>query len=221
MTFPAIRSIGKPSAEEDAVLDYFLTTASVRQINENEVFLIIGRKGAGKTALVRHFTKDPQNPYHRALNLRGYPWALHGELGNARGSEMEAYVSSWRYLIAAQAASAVLEAKWKNEIEGEAKLRAFFTLNYGAPVVDVDKVFSPEKIVIDKAIFSPKIAGTELGSIEFKSVKPAFGQQIDAVATEIIRIVSEIVKYRGSGHIELHFEELDFGLERLIAIESF
>ncbi|TVV70495.1 P-loop ATPase, Sll1717 family [Sphingomonas solaris] len=125
MAFPAIKSIGKPSAEEDAVLDYFLTTDSVRQISENEVFLVIGRKGAGKTALVKHFTKDQTNPYHRALNLRGYPWALHGELANQQGSEMEAYVSSWRYLIAAQAASAVLEAKWKNEIDSEKKLRVF------------------------------------------------------------------------------------------------
>lgn len=214
MAFPAIKSIGKPSAEEDAVLDYFLTTESVRQIAQNEVFLIIGRKGAGKTALVRHFTKDRSNPYQRALNLRGYPWALHGELGNQHGSEMEAYVSSWRYLIAAQAASAVLEAVWNNEIEQEAQLKDFFTRNYGAPIVDVDKVFTPERLIIDKATFNPKIAGQELGSVEFKSVKPGFGQQIDAVATEVIRLVAETMKYRGMAHIELHFDELDFGLEK-------
>ena len=50
--------------------------------------------------------------------------------------------------------------------------------------------------------------------MDFKSVKPAFGQQIDAVATEIIKVVSEIMAYRGTAHIELHFDELDFGLEK-------
>jgi hypothetical protein len=213
-TFPHIKSIGKPSAEEDAVLDYFLTTDSVRQIEENEVFLILGRKGAWKTALVRHFTKDPKNSYYRALNLRGYPWELHGDLANQQGSEMEAFVSSWRYLIAAQAASAVLEAKFSNEIEQEKKLRQFFTKNYGAPVIDVNKVFSPEKIVIEKATISPTIAGNSIGSIDFKSVKPGFGQQIDSVATEIIRLVSEVMEYRGSAHVELQFDELDFGIEK-------
>jgi len=233
MTFPNIKSIGKPSAEEDAVLEYFLTTDSVGQIERNEVFLILGRKGAGKTALVRHFTKEQTNPYYRALNLRGYPWALHSDLANKQGSEMEAYVSSWRYLIASQAASAVLEAKWNNEIEAEKKLRAFFTSNYGAPVVDVDKVFTPQRLQIDKAVLNPVIAGHSVGSIEFKTVRADFGQQIDAVASEITRLVAEIMKYRGTAHIELHFDELDFGIEKferdrevlivglILAIQSF
>lgn len=214
MSFPEIKSIGKPSAEEDAVLDYFLTTDSVRQIEKNEIFLVLGRKGAGKTALVRHFTKDQTNPYYRALNLRGYPWALHGDLANKQGSETEAYVSSWRYLIASQAASAVLEAKWKNEIEAEKRLKTFFQSNYGAPVVDVDKVFAPERLVVDKATLNPTIAGNSIGTVEFKTVKPGFGQQIDAVASEIMRLVSEIMAYRGSAHVELHFDELDFGIEK-------
>ena len=105
-------------------------------------------------------------------------------------------------------------AKYANEIEQEKKLRLFFSRNYGAPTVDVDKVFSPTKVVIDKATLQPRIAGQELGSIEFRSVRPGFGQQIDALATEIIRLVGEIMKYRGKNHIELHFDELDVGLEK-------
>jgi GTPase SAR1 family protein len=213
-SFPKIKSIGKPSAEEDAVLEYFLTTDSVRLLQQNEAFLIVGRKGSGKTALVRHFTKDQTNPYYRALNLRGYPWALHAELANSSGSEMESYVSSWRYLIACQASSAVLEKKWSNEYLGEKILRNFFTKNYGAPVIDVDKVFSPDKIIMEKATIDPQYKGLSIGSIEFRTVKPDFGQQIDAVATEIMRLVSDVMKYRGSNHIELHFDELDFGLEK-------
>ena len=215
MPFPELRSIGQPSAEEDPVLEYFLTTDAVRQVEDNEVFLILGRKGSGKTALVKHFTKDHgKNPYRRPLNLRGYPWTLHSDLADSQVGEMETYVASWRYLIAAQAASACLEAKFANEIAQESKLRSFFNTNYGAPTVDVDKVFSPTKIVIDKAVLQPKIAGQELGLIEFRSVRPGFGQQIDAVATEIIRLVGETMRYRGRNHIELHFDELDVGLEK-------
>ncbi|ALH78975.1 P-loop ATPase, Sll1717 family [Sphingopyxis macrogoltabida] len=234
MQFPDLRSIGQPSAEEDAVLEYFLTTDAVRLVEENEIFLILGRKGSGKTALVKHFTKEHgKNPYRRPLNLRGYPWTLHSDLADNQVGEMEAYVASWRYLIAAQAASACLEAKFNNTIDAEQKLRSFFNSNYGAPSVDVDKVFSPAKIIIEKAVIQPKIAGNELGSIELRKVKPGFGQQIDAVATEIIRLVGETMRYRGQNHIELHFDELDVGLEKfdrnrellisglILAIQSF
>lgn len=213
-SFPDIRSIGQPSAEEDAVLDYFLTTDSVRQISSNEVFLILGRKGSGKTALVRHFTKDSSDTFSRALNLRGYPWALHSELANSEGSEIEAYVASWRYVIAAQAASAVLEAKWKNPYEKEEVLHRFFMQNYGAPVVDVDKVFRPASLILDKATIQPSVGGITLGSVELKQVKPGFGQQIDAVATAIIDLVCDCLQWRSQRHIELHFDELDFGIEK-------
>lgn len=213
-TFPNIRSIGKNAAEADAVLDYFLTTDAVQKIASNDAFLILGRKGSGKTALVRHFTKDENNPFAVALNLRGYPWGLHAALGNSQGSEIEKYVASWRYLIAAQAASAVLSVKRSNEIEEEKRLRTFFKQNYGAPSVDVERVFALEKLKIDKAILDPKIAGNSIGSIEFKSVKPDFGQQIEAVATEVTRLIHVVMNYRGTARIELHFDELDFGIEK-------
>ena len=87
--------------------------------------------------------------------------------------------------------------------------------------------------MIDKAVLRPKFAGNELGELDFRRIKPGFGQQIDAVATEIIRLVGEIMRYRGRNHIELHFDELDVGLEKfdrnrellivglILAIQSF
>jgi len=212
--FPKIKSIGKNAAEADAVLDYFLTTDAVETIASNDAFLVLGRKGSGKTALVRHFTKDEGDRYSIALNLRGYPWALHAALGNPQSTEIEKYVASWRYLIAAQAASAVLSVKRDNEIPQEAKLRTFFQQNYGAPSVDLERVFSLERLKVDKAILDPKIAGASIGSIEFKTVRADFGQQIEAVATEVVKLVTETMKYRGGRHIELHFDELDFGIEK-------
>jgi len=53
----------------------------------------------------------------------------------------------------------VLASKWKNEIEQEKKLRTFFEQNYGAPSVDVGKVFSLERLKVDRAVLDPKFAG--------------------------------------------------------------
>ncbi len=80
----AITSIGEVNAEEDAVLQYFLATDATSKVSENRAYLVLGRKGAGKTALVRHFTKDEREPLSRALNLRSYAWNVHKALEDVR-----------------------------------------------------------------------------------------------------------------------------------------
>ncbi len=82
-------------------------------------------------------------------------------------------------------------------------------------------MFTPDRLVVEKAKLNPTIAGNSFGSVEFKTVKPGFGQQIDAVASEIMRLVSEIMAYRGSAHIELHFDELISASRSSSGIENF
>lgn len=72
-------TFGDVAAEDDAVLDYFLTTDAVARIERNEVFLVLGRKGAGKTAIVRHFTESAADAPSRSINLSGYPWNVHAQ----------------------------------------------------------------------------------------------------------------------------------------------
>jgi hypothetical protein len=98
-----LTSFGDVAAEDDAVLDYFLTTDAVTRIKTGDVFLVLGRKGAGKTALVRHFAEGSERVMSRSLNLGGYPWAVHAQRVDRGASDVEAYVSSWRYLIAGAA----------------------------------------------------------------------------------------------------------------------
>lgn len=91
-----VSSIGEVNAEEDAVLQYFLATDATSKVAENRAYLVLGRKGAGKTALVRHFTKDEKEPLARALNLRSYAWNVHKAVEDTRRTDIETYVASWR-----------------------------------------------------------------------------------------------------------------------------
>ena len=75
----AIASFGDIAAEDDAVLDYFLTTDAVEEIQSGRILLVLGRKGSGKTALVRHFTGQNRRDHGSPLSLRSYPWSAHAE----------------------------------------------------------------------------------------------------------------------------------------------
>ena len=135
---PSLRNIdtfGDVAAEEDSVLEYFLSTDAVQRIERNEVFLILGRKGAGKTALVRHFTEGKTDALSRALNLRAYPWSLHSQRIDHGASEIEAYVSSWRYLIAVELGALVLSQTERPQYTEVIALKNFMQDNYGGQIL--------------------------------------------------------------------------------------
>ena len=99
ISLETLQSFGDVAAEDDAVLDYFLTTNAVKRVQSNELFLVLGRKGSGKTALVRLFAEGNGAAISKALTLRGYPWNVHSARVDRGAADIEAYVSSWRYLI--------------------------------------------------------------------------------------------------------------------------
>lgn len=210
-----LHSIGEVNAEEDAVLQYFLATDATSKVAQNRVYLVLGRKGAGKTALVRHFTKDDADPLSKPLNLRSYAWNVHAAVQDKRSSDIEAYVASWRYVIATQAASAILE-QYPQEIGDAArKLRSFFEANYGNIKVDLANVFSIKRLKFSAATIEPKLAGNSLGSLSLSKEATELGYVIDAVSDEILDLVQEVMRRRNSPKITLHFDELDSGIEKL------
>ena len=72
-----LNSFGEVAAEDDAVLEYFVATNAVEKIKCGDAFLVLGRKGTGKTAVVRYFTEEQEGNRARALSLKGYPWNDH------------------------------------------------------------------------------------------------------------------------------------------------
>ena len=122
-------SFGDVAAEDDAVLDYFLQTDAVEKIEKNNAFMVLGRKGAGKTAIVRHFTEGDSKVRSKPLNLRGYPWNIHSQWEDPGASAMESYVSSWRYLIALEIATMVAKDSQRPQHDKVVELNKFLTDN--------------------------------------------------------------------------------------------
>ena len=120
-----IVTFGDVAAEDDdAVLSYFLKTDAVDKIETGDCYAVIGRKGSGKTALTKYFSKGRKGYVSSSPTLRDYPWGIHARRRNLGASDIESYVSSWRYLIAVKANSTILEKRGMRQMTDSSKSRA-------------------------------------------------------------------------------------------------
>lgn len=210
-------SFGDVAAEDDAVLDYFLSTNAVTRISGNDAFLVLGRKGTGKTALVRYFTERNSGGVSKSLNLRGYPWTVHETRIDRGASEIEAYVSSWRYLISIEVASTVF-AHPKSSLSIHAStLQKFLTDNYGGTSPNLSDILRPRRLVINKLSVQPAVMGNQLGGVELErgAADHKLGLELNALSSAIMKTALEVANAAKIGTINLHFDELDQGLSKL------
>lgn len=209
-----LSSFGDVAAEDDAVLDYFLTTDAVNRIRNNEVMLVLGRKGAGKTALVRHFAEGNARIVSRSINLGGYPWNVHAQRIDRGASDMEAYVSSWRYLIAVQLASLAL-SRARNSTEDSAQaIRQFLADNYGDGSPQLDHVLRPSKLRLSNMSFEPMVFGCKLGAVALDRGKGdlRLGMELNALADLLLAATMKLARKLSLPALMLHFDELDQGI---------
>lgn len=207
-------SFGDVAAEDDSVLDYFLTTDAVNKIKDKKAYLVLGRKGSGKTAIVRHFTEGSASNHSRSLNLRGYPWNIHAQRIDRGTSIIEAYVSSWRYLIALEFASMVLKDTDRPRHDKVVALTTFFNDNYGGINPSLNEILRPKRLKITKISLMPQVLGTQIGGVDLerKSNDLQLGAELGALSTSILQTACDIVANEKIGPYVLHFDELDQGL---------
>jgi energy-coupling factor transporter ATP-binding protein EcfA2 len=208
-----LTTFGEVAAEEDAVLQYFLKTPAVKEISDGKILLVLGRKGSGKTALVRHFTEGAGSKNSRALTLGQYPWKTHEQKADSTVNEVDAYMESWRYLIATQIASIVLASPNIDLTTPEAEsLLEFFAVNYGSSSPELGDILRPTMLKLSKASFEPQVMGNKLGSVTLERSNPQVGRELKALTDALLSSVEIIGQQNGIKQIFLHFDELDRGL---------
>lgn len=213
-----IVSFGDIAAEDDSVLfDYFLSTDAVSQIESGNYILVVGRKGSGKTALVRHFTETGKVSHGKPLSLRSYPWSAHEELIDKGASATEAYVASWRLLIAIRLACMVCHLGRHGHTDARAALSKFLMDNFGSLDPDAGTIISQGRLNVSGLTISPQIAGISLGSITFgdQNRSKVLGLELNSLTASILRDVTTVIAELGVKNLFLHFDELDQGLEKL------
>ena len=97
---------GKVSAERDDLLQHYFFDNGVitSTVKSPSSFLILGRKGAGKTAVFQHFC-ELRNDYIDSscilipLSFEDYNWNVHALLLDEGRAESLAYKQSWKFVI--------------------------------------------------------------------------------------------------------------------------
>jgi len=209
-----IRYFGDVAAEQDAdVLSYFLKTPAIDEITSGAKHLVLGRKGSGKTALVKYLGRSTFEEINIPVNLDNYPWNMHQTRCNLGVSEVESYVSSWKYFIAVQANQACLiHANYKIIRDSQKAAYNFLNENYGASKINLEDVLRPKSLKLSKSSFKPTVLGVSLGQVDFETDKGGVSPDIDALTNALIDNALTMMSQQGIKKVSFHFDELDKGL---------
>lgn len=212
-----IPSFGKVEAEGDAVLlDYFVAMNITNNIDRNDTFMVLGRKGSGKTALFRYFTEEKHKNFSTALNLNGYPWKLHEKILDEGVEHVESYVASWKYFIAIEMAKLVIKLSDRYQMTEVLELNKFLNKNYGTNSPSIRDIFAPKKLIVSGDL-EPQILGCKLGKISLnpESNETKLGSELNALTDKILAFVKKIAEVSKIKEMFVHFDELDRGITTL------
>jgi hypothetical protein len=109
-------NVGKVSAERDDMLsEYFFDNGVLKGVIDSpSSFLILGRKGAGKTAVFKYLSDCKEkfiekNDILIPLSFEDYNWNVHALLVDENKAQSLAYKQSWRFVILIECVKAFRE----------------------------------------------------------------------------------------------------------------
>lgn len=171
-----IHSFGAISADEDDLLDQcFEDHASYKAVKNFEKWLVVGRKGAGKTAIFKKLlTEKSYTTFAFGHTFRNYPWEHHDKQKKVGVPEHECFSHSWTYLILLTLAKILLNTDHSQPyndfaLEALSVIESFLTDTYGSRDPELSQVFQPNTKIHLKAemgislgLFSTKLDAEKL-----------------------------------------------------------
>lgn len=160
---------GKVSAERDDQLSmYFFDNGVLKQTVDSETsFLVLGRKGAGKTAVFKYLTENPaeytKDEILIPLSFEDYNWNIHSLLDNSRKIESLSYKQSWKFVIVVESIKAIHKSyiisnkKIPKELK---KATSLLEKLFDSPIPSINQIIG-KKILTLSSLKLPK-AGLDL-----------------------------------------------------------
>jgi len=148
----AVLNFGAIDADADNLLrECFQEHPAYLLARDNARFLVLGRKGAGKTAIFQRLIKHRNHDYFAyGHSFDDYPWNHHDLQAQVGVPEERRYVHSWKYLTLISLCKLLLNhdqsQPWNNESQDStAALEDFIVDSYGSRDPDLSRLFTPDK----------------------------------------------------------------------------
>jgi hypothetical protein len=220
--------VGPVSAERDRnLVHYFYDGGVVKSVVESEKhFLILGRKGAGKTAVFQYLQTKPADVFNGndvlvPLSLVDYSWNAHALLARPEKLGSMAQRDSWRLVMAVEAIRAVVA--WYGE-QRATPSKAIATASevlekiFSKPIPTWSDLITGKLFRLSKLKFPSGGLGAsgdvkvDGGEVSFETVKNDAGlrQQLSQNTDHLTDFLEAILKADGpKARVFLVFDRLD------------
>jgi hypothetical protein len=212
-----VDEVGAVDADADRLLEQcFEDHEAYLEAKAHKKFLILGRKGSGKTAIYRKLLRDRDyNRFSFGHDFTDYPWHHH-QLQSVAGVPVEQrYLQSWRYLILMTMGKILLnedssQPYCDEAMEFLAKLERFVGDTYGTRNPDVAQIFSPVRKLRFKSSFEINW-GVKIG-LNAEGIPMT---ELPTIVQEVNRNLREAVLNSLNPEFDYYicFDQLDLGFE--------
>jgi len=211
-------TFGGLDADTDKLLDScFEDHEAYLSALKHQRFLVLGRKGSGKTAIFRKLiTTRKHDVFTFGHTFTDYPWHHHDKQESIGVPEEERFVHSWKYLILLTLSKILLNfdnsQPWSDDtIQLLAKLERFVVDSYGTRDPDITQIFLPQKKLHFQSSFEIPLASLKV-RLETKSVPI---EELPTIIQEVNENLSQAVISSLNPDLNYYvcFDQLDLGFD--------
>lgn len=202
---------------DDLLLESFEDHEAFVSVLKRERFLVLGKKGSGKTAIFKKLLSVPDKDYFCfGHTFSDYPWHHHDLQARAGIPDFDKFTHSWKYLILVTASKVLLNfdksLPYSDEsLEYLARIERFIVDSYGSRDPDVTQLFTPTKKLKLRPTFE----------IDLKMLKAGISPE-QVPVTELPVVVQEVNTNLADAVIQamnpqhqyiICFDQLDLGFD--------
>jgi hypothetical protein len=207
-----VSDFGAIDADADELLDScFQDHPAFSRAYGNKSFMILGRKGSGKTAIYRRLTTlKAADTFSYGYSFEDYPWHYHELQAETGVPEERRYTHSWKFFILMAICKVLLNRDnsqpWSPAIrEDFSALRDFVVDSYGSSDPDVRQLFKPERELHIKASIRAPMLSIGGERLRVKDL-PRHVQEVNQVILDhILATLNPSLRYY------VCFDQLDIG----------
>jgi hypothetical protein len=213
-----VESFGAIDADNDDILiDCFEDHEAFIELLAFKKFLIVGRKGSGKTAIFKKLlTTRESNLFCFGHTFSDYPWHHHDKQARMGIPDYDKYTHSWKYLILLTLSKIILNQDQslpfdEQSMENLLKVERFVVDTYGTRDPDITQIFTPTKRLKLKPTFQ----------IDFEILKAGISPEsypMEELPTIIQEVNKNLTTYvlsclNPENRYYICFDQLDLGFD--------